>query len=136
MILSIPGEPQPLQRHRSFLQKGKILHYDSQGLDKKVFQIILAREIAKTRNGDYLLKKEFYDIMIQFEMAYPRSKKCKKTPQLSTIPHSTKPDIDNLIKFVLDCGNGIAWSDDKKITSIKATKIYSNEPKTIIHIDL
>lgn len=43
---------------------------------------------------------------------------------------TTKPDIDNIIKAVLDGLNGVAFKDDKQVTSIKATKFYCsyNEP--------
>ncbi len=48
--------------------------------------------------------------------------------------HTTKPDIDNLVKFYLDCLNGIAWEDDKQIIYIQATKTYSEEPLTSVII--
>lgn len=36
-------------------------------------------------------------------------------------------DIDNLVKFTLDCLNGIVFSDDKCITEIHAVKILDND---------
>ncbi len=37
---------------------------------------------------------------------------------------TTKPDIDNIIKAVLDGLNGVAFKDDKQVTSVKASKSY------------
>ncbi len=36
----------------------------------------------------------------------------------------TKPDIDNLIKTVLDACNGHVWKDDNQITEITSSKRY------------
>ena len=50
--------------------------------------------------------------------------------------HCVKPDIDNLIKFVMDSLSGINgfFLDDNQIVSIYAEKIYSDDPKTEILI--
>jgi Holliday junction resolvase RusA-like endonuclease len=45
-------------------------------------------------------------------------------------PHTQKPDIDNLVKFYLDCGNGILWYDDSKIDKVTAIKTFGNENRT------
>jgi Holliday junction resolvase RusA-like endonuclease len=41
--------------------------------------------------------------------------------------HTTRKDLDNLIKFVLDALNGKAYVDDCQITSIVAKKKYSDK---------
>ena len=48
------------------------------------------------------------------------------------IIHTKKPDLDNLIKFVKDCANGILWHDDSQVVTIEAAKLYSEEPETRI----
>lgn len=48
---------------------------------------------------------------------------------------TTKKDVDNLIKSVLDGLNGIAYKDDKQVIKIKAFKTYSEEPKADIYIN-
>ena len=47
--------------------------------------------------------------------------KKKKLLKLGT-PHTSKPDLDNLIKNILDRGNNILWEDDKNISYITASK--------------
>jgi len=44
--------------------------------------------------------------------------------------HVKKPDIDNCIKYILDCGNGVLWDDDCQIVKIVAEKCISNIPRT------
>ena len=47
----------------------------------------------------------------------------------------TKPDIDNYIKFYMDCFNDKIWEDDSQVINISSSKRYSNsEPKTEVHI--
>lgn len=48
--------------------------------------------------------------------------------------HGKKPDVDNLMKFYLDCLTGIAWEDDSCVSIAGAIKIYSNTPRTIVGI--
>ena len=50
-------------------------------------------------------------------------------------PHANKPDIDNLTKFVYDSLTGVLWKDDRFIAESYSFKIYSSEPKTVIHIE-
>lgn len=46
----------------------------------------------------------------------------------------TKPDLDNLLKTILDAGTGITWHDDKQIVQIKTAKYYSHSPRTVLTI--
>jgi Holliday junction resolvase RusA-like endonuclease len=48
--------------------------------------------------------------------------------------HTSRPDLDNLIKTVLDALNGIAYTDDKQIVRLGATKAYGTDPKILISI--
>lgn len=50
-------------------------------------------------------------------------------------PHTGKPDISNLIKFVEDSLNEVLWTDDKLIFRYDQTyKVYSYHPRTEIEI--
>ena len=46
-----------------------------------------------------------------------------------------KPDIDNLLKFVMDAMNGVFYKDDSQIVDVDIKKQYSNTPCTIITIE-
>lgn len=37
-----------------------------------------------------------------------------------------KPDIDNVLKVVLDALNGVAYEDDKQVVEVRCRKWYSN----------
>ena len=47
---------------------------------------------------------------------------------------SRKPDIDNVLKIVLDALNGVAYKDDSRVVMVSAKKVYSYDPKLVIEM--
>lgn len=65
------------------------------------------------------------------------SKRKVATIQSGTVlvPHISKPDLDNCVKFTKDCLNGIAWIDDNQVCQEVAVKVYAPRlPSTQIEI--
>jgi len=48
--------------------------------------------------------------------------------------HTSKPDVDNLAKAVLDACTGLLWEDDTQIARLMAAKIYSLNPGVAIEV--
>ena len=46
--------------------------------------------------------------------------------------YECKPDLDNVVKLILDAINGIVFADDKQVVSISASKAYSDTPRTTV----
>lgn len=46
-----------------------------------------------------------------------------------------KPDIDNIVKIILDSLNRVCFKDDNQITKIEVEKIYSEEEKIYVRIE-
>jgi Holliday junction resolvase RusA-like endonuclease len=44
--------------------------------------------------------------------------------------HSHRPDLDNLTKLILDTCNTILFEDDKSVSAVMATRVYSKSPRT------
>lgn len=74
-------------------------------------------------------------VIMEFTTAIPKSYSAKKRQAIKDddIVPQKRPDIDNLIKGVLDALNGIAYADDKQVWSVYARKWYG-EPRTRVHI--
>lgn len=49
--------------------------------------------------------------------------------------HTSKPDLDNMVKFVKDCLNGCCWADDSQVCFTIASKVYDEDPRTVIEIE-
>ncbi len=44
---------------------------------------------------------------------------------------TVKPDLDNIIKVVLDGLNGVAFDDDKQVCAVEAEKLYTDKASYI-----
>ena len=67
----------------------------------------------------------------------PKStKKCEVEKMLQNqISPTKKPDIDNIVKIILDAMNKFAFKDDTQITKLSVEKKYGEEEKIYIEID-
>ena len=104
-------------------------------------------------------KTKDYESLIEqyFLLKYPRFKQIEQRVKVSIIayfdiPKSTKksdiegmlnneisptkkPDIDNIVKIVLDAMNKFAFKDDTQITKLEVEKKYGNEEKIVVKIE-
>ncbi|MFW6002652.1 MAG: RusA family crossover junction endodeoxyribonuclease [archaeon] len=69
---------------------------------------------------------------IKFKLQIPNSLSKKKQLLLEGKPCFKKPDLDNLIKSLLDGLNGVSFIDDSQVFSIVARKVNSMKPETIV----
>ena len=128
--IKIDGKPKPQQRHRH-TKKG--FTYDPSSKDKKDrLTLIHSQAPKKPFEGGITL-------YVRFCMPYVKkhyrtgkfSNELKPNPPLS---YRIKPDIDNLLKFVMDAGNGVLWKDDSQIYKVDMEKIYSVKGYTNITV--
>ena len=75
-------------------------------------------------------------VRVMFYMPIPKatSKKARERMAAGLEVPAKKPDIDNLLKAVLDALNKKAYHDDNRIVEISAKKLYSTEPRTEVFI--
>ena len=60
----------------------------------------------------------------------------KKLRALANIAKKiTRPDIDNVMKSVMDGLNGVAWKDDGQIWKLTAVKLYGDTPRVEVVIE-
>lgn len=75
-------------------------------------------------------------VAIEIEAVYqvPASwTKAKKWEAINGDKQPTvKPDIDNIVKIIMDGLNGVAYKDDSQVVDVKATKAYSLDDAFVI----
>jgi Holliday junction resolvase RusA-like endonuclease len=119
MMFAVPGRPFPLRRHRT----GKGIEYDPpENKAAKEHVAVCARAEGVRR----ISKPQAIYLTCIF--VYQRPKKPKYDHPIG------RPDIDNLVKLVLDALNRVAWDDDSQVTHIDAAKQYGDKPQTIVAI--
>ena len=125
---TIPGVPVAKGRPR-ITTRGKYARAYTPAKTREAEQTLAARAMA------FRPKRPLecpLHIDVTFWMPIPASWSRKK--QESTPPHTTKPDLDNLVKLLKDSLNGVFWLDDKQIWSMYAVKRYATVPATSISI--
>lgn len=108
--------------------------YDTQSAEKKRFREAVADQVPEMISGPIFVAMRFF---------MPRPKNHYRTGRNAGVIklsapnyHTTKPDIDNMEKFVADCLNGIAWTDDSQIVMSHTSKHYADDgnPRTEIEV--
>jgi Holliday junction resolvase RusA-like endonuclease len=69
-------------------------------------------------------------LSVRATFVMPILKSWSKKKQVGAIEtyHTSKPDIDNLVKGLFDALNGVLWEDDNRVVDMKAIKIYGEKP--------
>jgi Holliday junction resolvase RusA-like endonuclease len=73
-------------------------------------------------------------LMVYCSIPKSTSKKKKALMLNGDIRPTTKPDLDNIAKAILDSLNGRAFDDDKQVVSLIVQKYYSDTPRVEIEI--
>lgn len=120
----------PIAKQRPRLGKGCV--YDPQSKEKAIWRTdfktqMLAQGVLNPLKGAI---KADLDFRVQIPKSW--SKKRKRTAFYAT----SRPDIDNYEKWVLDILNNIAYEDDSQIVQLTSLKTYSNNPSTEIKLIL
>lgn len=69
-----------------------------------------------------------------FPVPQSESRKRREAMLAGKICHTKKPDVDNLVKSVLDALNGIAYDDDRQVCRLRIRKMYGTEARAEITI--
>ncbi len=122
---TVYGDPIPLSRHRTV--SGGLRTYNPSANDQRKF--------AKACISAGVLPSQPIEGPVEAIMTFyfPRPKSHYRTGKYAgqlkdgqDVWHAKRKDLDNLVKFVLDSLNSLAYLDDGQVCSIKAMKLYTN----------
>lgn len=126
----IKGSPKTQQRHRM----GRGFSYDPSKKDKQDLVAIVQQNAPEIPlSGEIILYLRFY-------MPYPKKwlrtgKYEGQIKENAPFYCQTKPDVDNMVKLVMDAlSNNVIYEDDKQVVHLTAVKYYSKSPRTEIII--
>jgi len=132
--LTVKGEPKAQKRHRSGSRNGKSYTYDPSSSDKADFLVLMHNSAPKSPLQGPI------SLLCKFHCTRPKAhfKTGKNAGQLKpTAPIwcQTRPDIDNYLKFIMDCANKILFNDDSQVVKVEMSKTYSISPRVEIYLE-
>ena len=131
----IPGPPQGKARPRVVRAKSGI------SLTYTPDKTIAYEELVRARYQVAAHGFKFADdaqVGIQITARYPipksKSKRIKAAMLAGQIKPTKKPDCDNIVKFICDALNEIAYHDDAQIVLVQIAKEYADESRTDVRL--
>lgn len=131
--MTVPGEPQP---------KGSLKAIPAKNADGTL-RIAMKNDNPKTKEWQDLISfhatsqmrgarpiEGGVTISMLFRMTRPRTHFLKGGELRSglLVEHVDKPDVDKLVRCVLDALTGICYVDDCQVIQVLATKLYHHQP--------
>lgn len=128
---SVPGKAVGKARARVALRRGTVVAYTPAET---------RRYEAAVRAAAALAVREPIDgpVAVRIDVSFcpppSWSKRRREEAVALGLPHAGRPDLDNVIKSVLDGLSGIAFADDRQVVEIVAAKKYGDADVTRIAV--
>lgn len=124
--ITIPGEPVAQGRPRFVRRRsGHVGTYDP--LKSRRWKLMArTRMAAAVGEGFPLFKEGPLKVTIIAVFACFGYRRRRRAPA-EAILHSTRPDVENVVKAVLDAGNGVVWKDDGQVAILHASKVQAGQ---------
>lgn len=132
ITLTIPGTPIAKKRPR-FVKRGNFARaYNDQQTEEGRFLWEVKQQFrGEPLAGALVMYVTFY--MPRPKGHFGTGRNVDKLKSSAPVHHTKKPDLDNLVKFVKDCLNEVAWVDDSQVVTTLSNKKYG-KPRTEISI--
>ena len=128
----VPGEPVPKARPRFTMQGGKARTYTPTSSAAYETTVGLLAHAAMRAQGISEPMKGALHVQVQAFFPVPHSWSKKRKAAASW--HASRPDLDNVVKAVLDALNGVAYKDDARVVGLHSLKVYSDNPGVLVEI--
>jgi len=131
---TIPGEPKGKGRPRVENHHGKTVTRTPD--DTIVYENLVKTVYYQQCKRAMFEKGTPLDVRITAYYSIPESasKKKKDLMEKHVIRPMKKPDVDNVVKVVLDSLNKIAYHDDAQVVDCMFRKFYSYQPRVVVTI--
>ena len=130
LIFTIPIVPTAQQRARH-TKAGRAYKSTEQELNERALEAMLIKHVPERPMAGPV------QVLFTAYMPIPAStsQKAKKAMMEETVPHTKKPDLDNLEKQLLDCMTRMRfWEDDRQVYCVIKQKLYSPSPRWEVQV--
>ena len=131
VVFEVPGEPRGKGRPRFTKTGHPYTDSETRAYENKIVAYY-RKQLGAFRWPDSAF------VSVQVTACYPIPKSATKAATAAmregTMLPLRKPDIDNVMKIVLDALNGVAYKDDSRVVRVEAQKVYSDIPRLEIRM--
>ena len=131
-MITVYGRPQGKGRPRNTVRGGHAVAYTPENTRKYEAQIAQAWQEQDGR--DYGSAALALVITAYYPVPSKARKAGREAMLAGQVPVTDKPDLDNLLKAVMDALNSTAYQDDRQVTHINAARVYSEDPRIEINL--
>ena len=134
IILVVPGEPQGKQRARP-RGDGRGVYTPAKSAN---YEKLIVGLFTEAYPGFEMLEEEAVVLRITAFYAIPKSKSAAKKGLMAVgvVKPTKRPDVDNILKSVMDELQGWANRDDAQEVWVQIFKQYSEKPRLDIRLSL
>lgn len=99
---------------------------------------MLVKQYFKVKYPRYIPLENRVKVVIDAKFKIPKTatKKEKELIANGLLSPTKKPDIDNIVKIILDSLNGMAFKDDNQITKIEVEKSYAIDGDERVYVKI
>lgn len=85
--------------------------------------------------GEAMPSRQCIRLACEFQLPYPKSSIRKY--QFGWLPHTKQPDVDKLLRALMDALTGIVWVDDSQVSFVAVNKSYAwnGKPGAFVVVD-
>lgn len=127
---TVPGKPMGKQRPRH--TRSGMVYTQKETVNYEQWVRLCYQE--QVGNKTFTTYPVLVHIHAYFGVPESASKKQKELMLRGIVKPTKKPDVDNIIKIVLDGLNGIAYADDKQVAIVSCTKEYDEQERVEVII--
>ena len=104
--------------------------------DTQAYEMSIKEAYLQANQEAYMNPETPLAIVLTVYQQIPKSVSKKKKQEMldGKIRPTKKPDIDNILKSVLDSLNQVAFHDDTQIVSVEVVKWYDETPRMVVKI--
>lgn len=130
---TIPGKPVGQGRPRFSRHRGYVQTYDpAKSRQYKAMATMCAQRVYSGNPLETPLKitvKAYFGLYKSYTKK--RREACLSGQEVPT----KKPDIDNIVKGIMDSLNGVIYHDDKQVIQLVAFKAYAEKPRVEVTVE-
>ena len=124
------GKPAQMGSKRAFVRNGRAIMVNDNSDRLRQWYNACASRAAEEMNGDDLIKSPV-QIEVDFHFRRPKShfgtgRNAGVLKDSAPDQHSQKPDIDKLVRCLLDSLSGVIWQDDSQVFSLTARRHWTS----------